>query len=256
MIRLSTGLANNIVGPTGVAASFAAGVIDIYTGSQPATADAATTGTLLGRVSIASATYSAETPASQTVTVVGSAGTINTLNVGTVNIIPLGAVAFVTDVATTAQALCDAINRNGLFRATYPGTGAVVTVLAPAGAGIAYNGLAFTITQTTMTCTLGAATISGGVAAVAGLTWGNPVGGVISKSGVWSFNGVAAGTAGYFRMKASTLDADAAATATYLPVRLDGSIAVSGGDMNLSNLTIAVSAPTTIDSMQITMPKS
>ena len=255
-IRLSTGLANNIVGPTGVAASFAAGVIDVYSGSQPVSADSATTGTLLGRVSIASATYAAETPASQTVTVVGAAGAINTLNVGSLNIIPLGAVAFITDVATTAQALCDAINRNGIFRATYPGTGATVTVLAQAGAGVAYNGLAFTITQTTMTCTLGGATLAAGTAAVAGLTWGNPSGGTVSKSGVWSFNGVAAGTAGYFRMKAGILDTDAAATASYLPVRLDGSIAVSGGDMNLSNLTIAIGAPTTIDSLTITCPKS
>lgn len=256
MIRLSTGLRNNIVGSTGVAASFAGGVIDIYSGTQPATADAAIAGTLLGRVSIASATYAAEVPAQQTITVVGSAGSINTVNVGSLNIIPLGGVAFATDVATTAQALCDAINRNGIFRATYPGTGAVVTVLAPPGAGIAYNGLAFAITQTTLTSTVGAATLAAGTAATAGLQWGTPIGGTVSKSGTWGFNGVAAGSAGWFRIKASSGDTDAVATASYLPVRLDGSIAVSGGDMNLSNLSIAFGAPTTIDSLVVSMPAS
>ena len=251
-IRLSTGLRNNIVGPTGVAASFSGGVIDVYTGTQPATSDNAVSGTLLGRVSIASATYTPETPASATITLAGSAGSINTLNIGAFNIIPLGAVNFITDLATTAQALADAINRNGIYRATFPGTGAVVTVIAPAGTGDAHNGLALVATVTTMTAT-SSGNITGGVDATAGLQWGAPSGGTVSKSGVWSFNGVAAGTAGWFRMKASALDDNAASTTL---VRLDGSIATSGGDMNLSNLSIAIGSPTTIDSLTVTMPAS
>lgn len=250
-IRLSTGLRNNIVGPTGVAASFAGGVIDIYTGSQPASADAAVTGTLLGRVSLSSTTYVAETPASQTITIAGASGSINTVLVGTVNIIPLGAVAFNTSTAQTASDLCDAINRAGIYRATYPGTGDVVTVLAPNGVGAAHNGLVFATTVTTLTATVGAGTISGGVAAAAGLTFGKPSSGTVSKTGVWSFNGIATGTAGWFRMKASDTDSNASSTTA---VRLDGSIAVSGADMNMSNISIAVSAPSTIDTLSITMP--
>jgi hypothetical protein len=250
MIRLSTALRNNIVGSTGVAASFAGGVIDVYSGTQPATADAAATGTLLGRVSIASATYVAETPASATITVAGASGSINTLNVGTFNIIPLGAVAFITDAATTAQALCDAINRNGIYRATVASD--VVTVIAPPGTGAAHNGLALAATVTTLTAT-SSGNITGGVAATAGLTFGVPASGTVSKSGVWSFAGVAAGTAGWFRMKASAVDNNLATTTL---VRLDGSVATSGADMNLSNLTIAIGAPTTIDSLTITCPAS
>ena len=249
-IKLSTGLANNIVGPTGLAASFAGGVIDIYTGSQPATADSAISGTRLGRVSIASTTYVAETPASATLTLAGASGSINVVTVGTFNIIPLGAVAFVTDLATTAQALADAIVRNGIYTAT--AAGAVVTIKAPAGTGAAHNGLALAYTATTMTAT-SSGNVTGGVAATAGLQWGTPSGGTVSKSGVWSFNGEAAGTAGWFRIKASAVDADGASTTA---VRLDGSIAVSGADMNLSNTSIAIGAPTTIDSLTVTMPKS
>ncbi|WP_230680533.1 hypothetical protein, partial [Streptococcus pneumoniae] len=73
------------------------------------------------------------------------------------------------------------------------------------------------------------------------------------KSGTWSFNGLAAATAGYFRMKASAVDGDALSTTL---VRLDGSIATSGADMNLSNIVIAIGAPTTIDSFTVTMPAS
>ena len=248
--RLSTGLVNNLVGPRGIAASFAGGVIDIYTGAQPANADSSIGGaTLLGRCSVASATYSPETPATGTVTLSGAAGSILTLNVGTLNIIPIGPVPFVTDLATTAQELADAVNRNAIYTAT--ASGAVVTLRAPAGTGDAHNGLAVLGTFTTLTATY--TNISGGVDAVAGLQWGVPTNGSISKAGVLSFNGVAAGTAGWFRIKASALDNDAASTTL---VRLDGSVATSGGDMNLSNLVIAIGAPTTIDSLVITMPKS
>lgn len=246
--RLSTALRNNIVGSTGIAASFAGGVIDVYSGTQPATADSAVTGTLLGRVSIASGAYAPETPASATITLAGAAGSINTLNIGTFNIIPLGAVNFITDLATTAQALSDAINRNGIYRATY--AGAVVTVLAPSGTGAGHNGLALAATVTTMTTT-SSGNVTGGVAATAGLQWAAPVGGTVSKSGTWSFIGVAAGTAGWFRMKASALDNDSVSTAL---VRMDGTISVSGADMNLSNLSIAIGAPTTIDSLTVTIP--
>ena len=247
-IRLSTALRNNIVGATGVAASFAGGVIDIYTGTQPATADAATTGSLLGRVSIASATFAPETPASATLTLTGAAGSVNTVNIGTFNIIPLGPVLFVTDLTTTAVALADAINRNGIYTAT--SSGAVVTVRAPAGTGTAHNGLALAATVTTMAAA-SSGNIVGGVAATAGIQWGAPTGGTVSKAGVWSFNGTAVGTAGYFRMKASALDADGVSTTA---VRLDGSIAVSGADMNLSNISIAIGAPTTIDGFTVTIP--
>lgn len=147
-VRLSTALRNNLAGTTGFAATFANGIIEIRTGSQPGTADAAATGTLLGTVTLNSGAF---TPGSPT------------------------------------------------------------------------NGLTF--------------------AAAAD--------GAVSKSGVWSFNGVAAGTAGWFRLKANALDNDTLSTT--LP-RLDGSIATSGADMNLSNITIAVAAPNTIDSFTYTQP--
>lgn len=148
MIRLSTKLRDNLAGTTGFASTFANGVIEIYSGAQPATADSAVTGTLLGTV---------------------------TLNSG----------AFTPGVSTN------------------------------------------------------------------GLTFAAASGGSVSKSGVWSFNGVAVGTAGWFRLKGNATDAGG--VSTVLP-RLDGSIATSGADLNLSNVAITVGGPTTVDTFSLTIP--
>lgn len=84
-----------------------------------------------------------------------------------------------------------------------------------------------------------------------GLTWGAASAGVASKSGVWSFNGIADGTAGWFRFRANAVDSGASSTTL---VRMDGTIAVSGGDMSLSVINVATGAPNTIDTFTVTMP--
>ncbi len=251
-LRLSTKLCNNLAGTTGFAATFANGVIDVYTGTQPSSADSAATGTRLGTITQASGAWTAETLASQTITVAGSSGSINTVTVGTFNIIPLGAVPFVTDAATTAAALASAINRNGLYTATV--SGSVVTVKAPAGSGAAHNGLALATTVTTLTATSGG-NMTGGVAAVNGLTFNESSGKSVTKSGTWSFVGEVDGTAGWWRFRASPADAGGADT-TYLYPRLDGSCGVGSGDMSLSNVVIAIGAPTTVDAFTWTQPAS
>ena len=57
MIKLSTQLRNNLAGTTGFAATFANGVMEIRTGAQPADADQAATGTLIGLVTLNSAAF-------------------------------------------------------------------------------------------------------------------------------------------------------------------------------------------------------
>ena len=147
-LRISTGLATLLAGTTGFSSAMGNGVIDIYSGTQPASADAAATGTLLGTV---------------------------TLNAG-----------------------------------------------------------AFTPGSTTN-----------------GLTFAAASAGTVSKSGVWSFVGIAAGTAGWFRFRGNAADGGGISTA--LP-RLDGSVATSGANLNLSNISIAVGAPTTVDTFTWTQP--
>lgn len=147
-VRLSTGLRNAIVGSTGFAGAMSTGIIEIRTGAQPASADDAATGTLLGTVTLSSGAFTPGSPTN-------------------------------------------------------------------------------------------------------GLTFGSPAAGVVAKSGTWSFNGVANGTAGWFRFKGNALDNDGSSSTL---VRLDGAVAAAGSDLNLSNTAITIGAPNTIDSFTFTMP--
>lgn len=148
-IKLSTGARNAMAGPTGFGATFANGVIYVYSGPQPLTADAAPSGTLLG--------------------------------IGT------------------------------------------------------KDGAAFTPGSPTD-----------------GLTFAVPVDGTISKSADnWKFTGLAAGTAGWFRLMGNAVDPMTTSTTA---VRMDGSVGTNGADLNLSNLSVAVGSPNTIDVFRFTIP--
>lgn len=86
-----------------------------------------------------------------------------------------------------------------------------------------------------------------------GLTFGASVDGTISKAGAenWKFNGLGVGTAGWFRFYPAGGNPAAASTTE---ARIDGAIASTGGDMNLSNLAITVGAPNTVDTFSFLMP--
>lgn len=149
-VKLSTGARNKLAGPSGFSETFASGVIYIYSGPQPLTADSAATGTLLGIVS----------------------------------------------------------KDAGVF--TF---------------GSVTNGLAFDA----------------------------PVNGTVQKAAadLWQAVGLAAGTAGWFRLMGNAID-NLGVSAT-LP-RLDGSIGVTGADLNISNTAFEVGTPNTIDVFAFTIP--
>jgi len=128
---------------------FRNGVLDIYSGSQPATADAAETGTKLASITLASGAFSA---------------------------------------------------------------------------GVATNGINFDVATA----------------------------GVLAKdaSEVWSGVGLAAGTAGWFRLYSNAYGTGL--SSSY--IRIDGSVATSGGQLNISNTAITVGGTTTVDTAQLTMP--
>jgi hypothetical protein len=100
---------------------------------------------------------------------------------------------------------------------------------------------------------LGTTSING--LGVTGLTFGAPALGVLAKDAaeVWKFNGEAAGTAGYCRFAAA---GDTPANTSATAARIDMSIATSGSDVSLSNISITVGAPNTVDVYQITMPSA
>lgn len=252
--RLSTGLVTNLMSTGSFADAFANCVIDIYTGSQPSTADTAASGTLLVTITNNGGAYTAETRATGTVTLLtGAAGSVNTVTVNSVDVLG-GAVAYNTSLTQTAADVATAINRNPknrMFSAT--SSGAVITLTANAGLGTLPNGWVVAATYTTLT---GSATnMSGGVEAVNGLAWDSSVAGVLSKrtGQTWSGTAIASGTAGWFRMR-ETGDTGVGTSAT--AARFDGAIATSGAELNLGSLTVTLGAPFTISSAAFTLPQS
>lgn len=245
-IRFSTGARNALAGHCGFASLFQGGSISIYTGTQPASADSAATGTLLGVISTSSGTLTAEVLATGSITITGGSTSVTTATVGGVDIIK-AAVPYNTSTTQTATDLCEAINLFGIYTATV--SGAVVTLRPRPGVGANNNG---DVVTTTGSVTATYSNMSGGTNQINGIQFTSPVAGVVNKSGVWSFNGVAAGTAGWFRMHGAVADADAAAP-PHFP-RVDGSVATSGADLNLSNIVIAIGAPSTCDSFTYTQP--
>lgn len=256
-VRLSTGMRNGMAARLGFAAMLNKGYINVYTGAQPASADAAATGTLLGTFSASSGALTKETRATGSIQLTGGAsGSVNTVTVGGLNIIPDGAVAFNTSLNQTASDLCDAINRNGMFEATVSTD--TVTIKGRPGTGVTTAAVSSTLTTITASYVNMGSGVAG-VAPVNGLILGVEASGVIAKpsSQVWSFAGVAAGTAGWARFYSSD-GGDSGILLSGAPwyPRLDGTCGVGSGDFQLSTLAITVGLPVTLDTFSWTQPAS
>lgn len=252
-MRLSTGLANRMLDTSCLKEVFDNCIIDIYSGAQPTLPDSIPNGTLLCTVSKASGAITAEAAAVGTVTLTGgAAGSVNTITVNSIDILG-GAVAFNASLTQTAADVALQINRNpknALYLAT--SAGAVVTLTAVNGLGTLPNGWVVTATLTTITASY--ANMAGGVDCVNGLRWDVAAGGVISKltADTWSGNGLATGTAGWFRIRQSS---EAGTTSSTTAPRIDGSIGTSGADLNLGSLTVSVGAPFILSTAAITLPQ-
>jgi hypothetical protein len=106
-----------------------------------------------------------------------------------------------------------------------------------------------------LTITVGSGAFTGG-AVTNGLEFGVAASGSISKlsTQTWSGVAVASGTAGWFRLYGNAADeATTPAISTTLP-RLDGAVATSGAQLNMSSTTITSGATTTLDTFTITLP--
>lgn len=92
--------------------------------------------------------------------------------------------------------------------------------------------------------------------AAVGISFDAPVLGVISKAAgeTWSGTAVATGSAAWFRLheSADATPENASASAS----RLDGAVATSGGELNISNTAITNGAVQTITSFDVTQPDS
>lgn len=257
-LRLSTALRNYANQKGSVKRALQNGKIMIYSGTQPASADAAPTGTLLCTITDTGGAHTAEVQASTTITLTGAAGSIDTLTVDGVAIID-AAVPFNTSLTQTASDLADAINNSASipdYEASF--SGAVVTLKAPRGMGASANALAVAAGTTTLVATIAnSGTLAGGVTPANGLKFGTSTAGVLAKlaSQAWAGVAVATGTAGWFRFVGSVADSGTL-DSSETEVRLDGAIATSGSQLNMSSTSITSGATQTISSFPITLPSA
>ena len=86
-----------------------------------------------------------------------------------------------------------------------------------------------------------------------GLEFGAAASGAISKCAAetWQGTGLAAGTAGWFRLCANPTDDGSSSTTLS---RIDGTVGTSGADLNMTNTTITAGATYTIDAFTLTLP--
>lgn len=253
-LKLSTGLVNKLMTTGSFKSVLANCVIEIYSGSQPADADTAVSGTLLVTLTKSGGAFTGETKAVGSLTIAGASGSVDTVTVNSVDILG-GSVAFVTNINATATAVAAAINanpKNTMFDASTTGSSGVITLTAREGLGSLPNTWNVSGTYTTITGGTYVA-MTGGVNATNGLKWGTVSGGVLSKDATetWSGDAVATGTAGWFRIRGS---GDTGGSSTALP-RVDGAIATSGAQMNLGSLSITSGAPFVVPTGSITFPK-
>ncbi len=249
-IQQSTGLRNHLQQGGSFRSAFQGGKLSIYSGAQPANADAAPSGTLLVTITDGAGAHTPEVQATGTITIAGTSGTITGITLGGVQI--LGAtVTWASSNDNTAALIAEQINKfHGHKIVTASAAGAVVTLKARLGFGASINGMVVTSTESGGDIAATDVNMGSGVAGVNsanGLNFDDVVAGLLVKrtGQTWSGVGAADGTAGWFRLRGPIADNDSADSAGSF-TRLDGNIATSGGDMNASTTTLASGATHTI----------
>ena len=271
MLSFSPALCNFVAESGSWKNAFDNGAIDLYTGSKPATADLAPTGTLLCTITSGSAAQTNETRATGVITLTVGATTGDTVTTFTLAGLEIKGATTVWNTSLTQMAAdCAlAINRcpsNLLVTAT--SSGAVITLTALPGVGTYLNGktiavgvggnMVATITSTTMGSGSGGGVA--GVAAANGLRMDyNVAAGVFTKDTTQTWSGTAVGagtqTAGWFRYRSSLADAGALDSATPpVYMRMDGTVGTSGADMNMTNTAVANGAPQVLSSFSFAIP--
>lgn len=253
-LKYSTAARNFMAGIGSYKDVFQNGRIEIYSGAQPATADAAVIGSLLCTITANSGVLTNEVLSSGTVTLTGgAAGSVNTLTVNSLEIMG-AAVNFNTSLTQTAADVAAQINAYHSYQDYIAASsGAVITITALPGTGTTPNGYVVASTVTTITKT--DVNMASGVAAVNGLKFGAPSAGSISKlaSQTWSGVNAGSGTAGWYRQYSSVADTGAIDSALVF-YREDGAISTAGAELNLSSTALVAAATTTISSDTLTIP--
>ena len=251
-LKLSTKMRNDLLSGKELRKTFEDAVIKIYSGTAPATADEAVSGTLLVTVSKAAGTVSVaeKSTCMESLLNVGSHAsgetfgvTINAVDYLYVNTPDLDAIPLAAAYAAVIDQ-CPDVEAHAC--------GTINIYIRSKFAGVTYTCVVKGAVTGTQTLTLNA--VANATADT--IRFGSAVDGVISKAvETWSGVAVSTGVAGYFRIVNSTDDGLTDAVNKVYP-RLQGNVGISGTEMTLSNTTITSGATQTIDTATITMPAS
>lgn len=252
-LRYSTGARQFMASIGSYKDAFQNGRIELYTGAQPASADAAVTGTLICTVTDTSLGRTAEVLSSGTLTLsTGASGSVDTLTVNGVDVVG-SSTPFNASLTQTAADIATKINAfKGAVRYRATSAGAVVTIKALPGTGATPNTFVVAATYTTITGSVAA--FASGVTAANGLRWDDAVGGVMSKAAaqVWSGVNGNSNSAGWYRQYGSVADTGALdSTGTY--VREDGAVGVSAAELLMPTVALANGATTVLNTWQRTI---
>jgi len=251
-IYQSTGLRDFLQQGGCMRRAFLNGELRIRSGSAPADANAAETGTLLVTVTVASGTRTNEVRAAGSVRLdTGGSGSVNTVTVSGIEVMG-SATNFDTSLIVTAANVVDKINKwnpMGIWAVTDGAATPTITLYAPLGAGA----VTWTVASTVTTITKTDSNFSGGTAPANGLQYGLSSTGAVAKTGVWSGVVGAGGVAGYWRLCGSVSDAGGSSTTL---IRLQGTCGTSGADYNMGSTTLVLSATHTVDTWTLTEPAS
>ena len=246
-VMLSTGLRNKLLSGTSLRKVFEDGVINVYSGTAPASADSPATGTLLVPITKASGAVASGVSVAKEARVL-----INDHGAGSTYVITVNGIVYTYvntpdagSAALVAQALAALVYKDAEVVAHCAGTATIYVVSRIAGLDftISVGGTGSSTLTDNAISTVTRNTLKFGDAAL----------GVLSKTAdVWSGVAIAGGTAGYFRLVQL---GDDALLSTREP-RLQGNVSTSGQEMTLSSTTIALGATQTIDTVSITQPAS
>jgi hypothetical protein len=253
-LRYSTGYRNGLLQGGSFRELFEEGVLRIYTGSQPASADTGATGTLLATITRAANTFSASVLSTrQNDWVAVTAGTATEVYTIAINGVTYAYTMIGGDDASAiARALAALVRKNNLvncvasFRTTEKGVNIEARV-----AGESYS------VAVSTTASVGTITATSGIAnsRYNGLMFGSASLGIIGKESAYSWQGsaVIAGTAGWFRLSENT---DVPANLSTSAIRIDGSVGTSGADLVVGSASFVENGLVTIDTANFTNPSS
>lgn len=277
IFNMSTAARDYVAGHGSVRRAMHNGVWDLYTGSPPANADLAATGTWLGRLTLGKAAFTSEVLARGSITLAGASGTVTQIKLNDlaattrllVNLMDY-AVPFNGTLSQTVTNVIDCINSSrgsGLVKAIDGGSNKIIIELLPGTImlGDFWNAkIAYTLTTlTATTCDVGYVAGGGtaGSVPVNGLMFGPSVDGVLTPIGVWQGDGVATDVAGYARARGSVAEAhaDSDDSSTKKYIRFDMNIGtVNDGStaLYMPSADITSGAPVTLNDngSSFTMP--